>query len=61
MNLWVELDQEAFSFEAQLANLGPVKGVYFCVALEEETRQKGCQKIVTLGTETLKSHSFGDR
>lgn len=42
MNLWVELDQEAFSFEAQLANLGPVEGVYFCVALEEETRQKGC-------------------
>lgn len=35
MNLWVELDQEAFSFEAQLANLGPVEGIYFCVALEE--------------------------
>lgn len=36
MNLRVELDQEAFPFEAQLANLGPVEGVYFCVALEEE-------------------------
>ena len=35
MNLWVELDQESFSLEAQLANLRPVEGVYFGVALRE--------------------------
>lgn len=39
MNLWVELDQETFSFEAQLANLGPVEGIYFGVALEENILQ----------------------
>lgn len=52
VNLRVELDQEAFSFEAQLANLGPVEGVYFCVALEEERRQKVCNKCSGHGTET---------
>lgn len=36
MNLWVELDQEPFSFEAQFANLGPIEGIYFCVALGEK-------------------------
>lgn len=46
MNLWVELDQEALSLEAQLANFGPIKGVYFCVALEEKTTQTGSQEKV---------------
>lgn len=52
MNLRVELNQEAFSFEAQLANLGPVEGVYFCVALKEERRQKVRNKCSGHGTET---------
>lgn len=34
MNLWVELDQEPFSLEAQFANLGPIEGIYFCVSLK---------------------------
>lgn len=33
MNLWVELDQEVCSLEAQFANLGPIEGIYFGVAL----------------------------
>lgn len=36
MNLCVEFDQEAFPLEAQFANLGPVKGIYFCDALWEK-------------------------
>lgn len=36
MNLWVELDQEPFSLEAQFANLGPIEGIYFCVSLGEK-------------------------
>lgn len=35
MNLRVELDQEPLSLEAQFANLGPIEGVYFGVALGE--------------------------
>lgn len=49
MNLWVELDQEALSLEAQLANFGPIKGVYFCVALEEKTTQTGSKEKVKKG------------
>lgn len=45
MNLWVEFDQEPFSFEAQFANLGPIEGVYFCVALEEKMNVK--KKAIT--------------
>lgn len=52
VNLRVEFDQEAFSLEAQLANLGPVEGVYFCVALEEERGEKVCNKCSGHGTET---------
>lgn len=33
MNFWVELDKEPFSFEAQLSHFGPIKSIYFCVAL----------------------------
>lgn len=36
MNLWMELDQEPFSFEAQFANLGPIESIYFCVTLVEK-------------------------
>lgn len=34
----MKLDQETFSFEAQFANLGPIEGIYFCVALREKYR-----------------------
>lgn len=40
MNLWVEFDQETFSLEAQFANLGPIEGIYFGVALREKGRRK---------------------
>lgn len=40
MNLGVELDQEPFSLEAQFANLGPIEGIYFCVALGEKAMLK---------------------
>lgn len=33
MDLWVELDQEPLPLEAQLADLGPVEGVDFCITL----------------------------
>lgn len=39
MNLWVEFDQEAFSLEAQFADLGPVEGIYFGVALGEKRKR----------------------
>lgn len=31
-----QLNQEPFALEAELANLGPVEGVYFCVALHKD-------------------------
>ncbi len=30
-----QLDKEPFAFEAELANLGPVEGVNFCVPLNK--------------------------
>lgn len=40
MNLWMEFDQEPFSLEAQFANLGPIEGIYFCVALGEKKTKR---------------------
>lgn len=34
MDFWVQFDEEPFSLKAQFANLGPVEGVYFGVALK---------------------------
>lgn len=50
MDFWVKLDQETFSFEAQFANLGPIEGIYFCVALREKYRwnKRQTQSSVTL-------------
>lgn len=51
MNLWVELDKEPFSFEAQLSDFGPIKIIYFCVSLEEKvtlenpTKKRFKQKV----------------
>lgn len=33
VDFWVQFDEEPFSLKAQFANLGPVEGVYFGVAL----------------------------
>lgn len=33
----MKLGEETFSLEAQFANLRPVEGIYFCVALRENT------------------------
>lgn len=33
MNIWVELDKKPFPLETQLSNFGPIKSIYFCVAL----------------------------
>lgn len=46
----MKLDQETFSFEAQFANLGPIEGIYFCVALREKYRwnKRQTQSSVTL-------------
>ena len=38
MNLGVKFDQEAFPLEAQLADLGPVEGVYPRVSLQRTHR-----------------------
>lgn len=29
----MEFDEEPFSLETKFANLGPIEGIYFCVAL----------------------------
>lgn len=46
----MKLDQETFSFEAQFANLGPIEGIYLCVALREKYRwnKRQTQSSVTL-------------
>lgn len=46
----MKLDQETFSFETQFANLGPIEGIYFCVALREKYRwnKRQTQSSVTL-------------
>lgn len=36
----MELDQETFSLEAQFANLGPIEGIYFGIALGDKVRLK---------------------
>lgn len=49
MDFWVKLGEETFSLEAQFANLRPVEGIYFCVALRENTSGiKDRQSSVTL-------------
>lgn len=35
-----QLNEEPFAFEAELANLGPVEGVNFCVTLNKDTTQQ---------------------
>lgn len=43
----MKLDQETFSFEAQFANLGPIEGIYFCVALREKYRWNKRDTIIS--------------
>lgn len=52
MDFLVEFYEEAFSLKAQFANLGPVKGVYFRVALGYKiTSEKTNRKVNQMMTE----------
>lgn len=55
MNLCVEFDQETFSLEAQFANLRPVEGIYFCVALWNG-EGKQLQRLTVLSNGEVKAH-----
>lgn len=51
MNLWVKLDKEPFPLETQFSNFGPIKSVYFCVALwgKKKITLKTKKKTLTKG------------
>ena len=41
-----QLNEKPFAFEAELANLGPVEGINFCVPLEEKQRRIHHKKLI---------------
>lgn len=45
MNLWVKLDKEPFPLKTQLSNFGPIKSIYFCVALGEKITLKTKKRL----------------
>lgn len=60
MNLWVKLDKEPFPLETQLSNFGPIKSIYFCVALGEKITLK-TKKQLFFFIKRTRGHDKGSR
>lgn len=42
----MELNKESFPLEAQLSDLGPVEGIDFCVALNQNENEQMLAKVL---------------